>query len=153
MSAQALPLRDIHLPPEPSWFPPAPGWWLLAAVVLALAGYAAWRGLRAWRERRRRRALRSAFDAVSAIADPLARVAAVSELLRRAARLRDPAASALTGVEWLRFLDGDDDRRAFSEGAGRGLADAPWRTTLGAAEADAIVAAARPRFLELVGAR
>ncbi len=30
-------LRDIHLPDAVSWWPLAPGWWLLAILVLALA--------------------------------------------------------------------------------------------------------------------
>jgi|GEM_PF-491197 len=29
-------LRDIHLPQAVHWWPPAPGWWLVAALVLAL---------------------------------------------------------------------------------------------------------------------
>jgi hypothetical protein len=150
MNAQPLPLRDIHLPPEPSWWPPAPGWWLLAIVLLALVAFATWRALRAWRARRRRKALLAAFDDASTLMDPLARVVAISELLRRAARLRDPHAAALTGDAWLRFLDGDDGARAFSAGAGRALADAPFRTTLAANEADALVALARPRFIAMV---
>jgi len=150
MNPQPLPLRDIHLPPEPSWWPPAPGWWLLAVVVIALLAFATWRFLRAARARRRRAGLLAAFDVVAALQDPVARVAAVSELLRRAARLRDPDAATLTGDDWLRFLDGNDDRRVFSTGAGRPLADGPWRATLPANDADAIVALARPRYLELV---
>lgn len=30
-------LRDIHLPDAVSWWPLAPGWWLLAVLVVALA--------------------------------------------------------------------------------------------------------------------
>lgn len=38
-----LPLRDIHLPAAVSWFPPAPGWWLLAGFgLIALLALAWW---------------------------------------------------------------------------------------------------------------
>ena len=42
-------LRDIHLPVEPGWWPPAYGWWIVAAI---LALVAAWAIL--WGTRRRR---------------------------------------------------------------------------------------------------
>lgn len=145
-----LPLRDIHLPPEPSWWPPAPGWWVLAAIVLALLAFATWKLIRVLRARARRRALAAEFERAAGLADPLARIAAVSELLRRAARQRDPVAATLAGEDWLRFLDGSDAARAFTSGAGRALLDAPWRASVDAASADAAVAAARPRYLQLV---
>ncbi|MCW8957213.1 MAG: DUF4381 domain-containing protein [Gammaproteobacteria bacterium] len=32
-----MPLRDIHLPDAVSWWPPAPGWWLLLVLMIILA--------------------------------------------------------------------------------------------------------------------
>ena len=106
-AATTLPLRDIHLPPDPSFWPPAPGWWLLAALLLG-AGLLLARRLPRWRARRRlRRAIEAELDRIAADreSDPATRAAALSGLLRRAARLIDPAAVALSGEDWLAFLD------------------------------------------------
>ena len=40
MSAN-LPLRDVQLPPAPSWWPPAPGYLMIGGVVLLLLVVAA----------------------------------------------------------------------------------------------------------------
>ncbi|MCB1672499.1 MAG: DUF4381 domain-containing protein [Pseudomonadales bacterium] len=45
-------LADIHLPQAVSFWPPAPGWWLLALLVLALLGWLVARLLQARRKRR-----------------------------------------------------------------------------------------------------
>ena len=55
-------LRDSHAAGEPSWWPPAPGWWLLAAVALVLLVLALREGLRRLKVARRRRALLQAVD-------------------------------------------------------------------------------------------
>ncbi|MCP4488557.1 MAG: DUF4381 domain-containing protein [Gammaproteobacteria bacterium] len=41
-------LRDIHLPEAVSWWPPAPGWWLLlmALVALMLGSFFLWRWMK-----------------------------------------------------------------------------------------------------------
>lgn len=157
-----LQLRDIHLPAEPSWWPPAPGWWLLALLLMVALIWLLRRLLRRQRAQRRRAALMAEFDAVLHSADPRARVAAVSQLLRRAARLRDPAAAALQGEAWLRFLDGpvaaradvDDPAgaRPFSVGVGRVLLDGPYRAHIDAEAVDALIVPARARFAALVDA-
>ena len=145
----SLPLRDIHLPVAPGWWPPAPGWWLLAGLLLVVLSVV---GVMGWRRVRRRRALLRMFDQrVDAAADPAARVAAISELLRRAARQGDPAAAALQGEAWLAFLDRDAATPAFSGAAGRLLLEGGYRPEVGEDEADALRAAARPRYLQMAG--
>src|SRR3546814_652084 len=130
-----------------------PIWWL-AAVVLALLVFAAWWWLRA---RRRRAAIVRLFDErLHAANTPVERVAAMSELLRRAARRRDPAADRLQGDAWLAFLDGDrasDVARPFSEGTGRVLLEGGFRREVDAAGADALLPLARARYLELMAVR
>jgi hypothetical protein len=149
MSPQQLPLRDVHLPPAPPWWPPAPGWLLLGAAALLALGVGL--GLWAWRRARRRRWQRQ-FDAALGTGTVPAQVAAVSELLRRAARRRDPAAAALQGEPWLRFLDGGK-RQAFSAGPGRVLLDGGYRRELDRAQLQAMLPLARRRFLELMAGR
>lgn len=151
MSAGAITLRDIHLPQPPGWWPPAPGWWLLAALVLAVAAIIA---ILLWRRIRRRRALRRLFDeGVAAAADGPARVAAISELLRRATREHDPAAAALQGGEWLAFLDRDAAAPAFDGELGRLLLEGGYRRQVDEDQLQALRTAARARFLKLAGAR
>lgn len=126
-----LQLRDIHLPQAPDFWPPAPGWWLAAAVVLALL---AWLGLTGWRrlrlQRRRRRLLQSLEQLDRTLGpeqDP--RFASeVSILLRRLALTRYPRqqVAGLTGEAWLRFLDRHGGDGGFTTGPGRVLADAPY---------------------------
>ena len=151
MAGAALALRDVHLPPAPAWWPPAPGWWVLAAgVCIALLAAYAWQS----RRTRRRRAIEAVFDnAVDAAPGKAAQVAAISELLRRAARLHEPAADRLQGDAWLALLDGDDAARPFSDGPGRLVLDGGFRPAVEAGELAALRAAARRRFLQWMQAR
>lgn len=153
MNAPPLQLRDIHLPGEPSWWPPAPGWWLLALLLAALA-YALLRWALRWRRKRRRqRELQAEFAAMVGIADPMQRLQALSALLRRAARLVDPLAAALQGEAWLAFLDQRCGDQSFTRGPGRVLLDAPYRPTLRASEVEALLAPAQRVYQAMVQAR
>jgi hypothetical protein len=150
-SDPTLVLRDIHQPPAPPWWPPAPGWWIVAAVLLLAAAMASWF---AWRRRRRRRALERLFDdGVRAAPTPAAKVAAVSELLRRAARRRDPQADRLQGDDWLRFLDRGGKQALFDGEDARLLLDGGFRPEVDAAAVAALLPRARARFLEWMAKR
>ena len=129
----SLPLRDIHLPDAVSWWPPAPGWWLLLGLVALLVFVA----LRRWRRGRGRRAavcrarrelaaIRQAFKLRPDRADL---VKALSALLRRLAMslYGRREAAALTGEGWLAFLDQKAGGHEFTRGAGRDLIEAPYR--------------------------
>lgn len=123
-------LRDIHLPNAPALWPPAPGWWLTAALLTA-ALVALGRYLRA----RRRRTL--PVRTAQRLLDELYRdyqqgaVAATSfvhgsnELLKRLLihTLRDPTARPASGRSWLDLLDRYAASNEFTQGAGRVLGD------------------------------
>lgn len=151
--ALAVALRDIHLPPAPPLWPPAPGWWVLFAVVATLA-VAAW----AWRAHRRRRLRRveALFDTTVARAGtPSASVAAMSELLRRAARRHDPGADRLQGVAWLDALGRrlpPDEAAALDPARtpGRLLLEGGFRADVEEADVDALRPLARKAYLSLM---
>jgi hypothetical protein len=123
-------LRDIHLPPSPPLWPPAPGWWLLALAALAALALAMRLAFFAWRRRRVRRAAARALSQLrgryAGGEAPSVLTAELATIMRRAAMSRHPRAqvAGLTGREWLAFLD--DDRHQFTEGVGRCLASAPY---------------------------
>lgn len=123
-------LRDIHLPdPVPFW-PPAPGWWLLALlIVLSLVGIVWF--LKHWRRSAHRRAAMEEWRRLRRSLDqgrPSAQVIAdLSILLRRAAMSRygRRQVAGLSGASWLEFLDRTGHGTQFSS-AGRALLSAPY---------------------------
>ena len=98
-------LRDIHLPPPVTSWIPAPGWWMVALSLIAIALLAFY----AKRQRQRsaqRMALRE-IDLIVAETTELQELATgFSELLRRAAILRFGATqvASLHGHQWEQFL-------------------------------------------------
>jgi cbb3-type cytochrome oxidase subunit 3 len=126
-------LRGYRLPDPVSWWPPAPGWWLLAVLLLVLAI-----ALTAWVLRRHRRraavraALRELFElrtALEADQDRQAYIRGLSRLLRRFAltRFSRSEVAGLTGDDWLAFLDAHGGGGAFQGETGRLLCEAPYR--------------------------
>lgn len=141
---EQLDLRDIHLPAAPSGWPPAPGWWLLTALGLAavsLLGRRAWRYLRRIRHRQR---ILAELDGLRAESAGPELIAGVSMLLKRVALSRFPRldVAALTGADWLVFLDRTGGAGRFERGAGRVLADGPYAPAP-SCDAEALLALAR----------
>lgn len=112
-SVAALPqdgpkLRDIHLPAPPSWWPPAPGWWVLAALVLLALAIGVW----IWRRHRRvisqrQRVLREVdrlAEQHRLDSDQAALAIGLHQLLRRVARQHDLSAARQTGPAWRQTL-------------------------------------------------
>ncbi len=126
-------LRAYHMPDPVGWWPPAPGWWLLLIGLLAAAGAAVW-----WRAQHRagsaaarqaRRELRRLRRELAASKDGARFTRQLSKLLRRFALAVFPhhQVAALTGEDWLLFLDTHGGNGRFCDGPGRQLLDAPYR--------------------------
>ena len=132
---EKLPLRDIHLPDPIGWWPPAPGWWgILALLVTFILLTLLTRHLI-----RRGRLKRSALETLNKLMEGyrksedgpgLARE--LSVLLRRTSLTLYPRqqVAALTGEQWLAFLDravaASKADSGFSQGPGRCLLQAPY---------------------------
>jgi hypothetical protein len=134
-------LRDIHLPDPPGLWPPAPGWWLVALLMLGLLIWLAALGLAAERGRRPIRRARRLYDGVyrryqSGDLTIREYLDQSNELLKRLLihGLGDDAARRATGPAWLALLDRHMDEPAFSDGPGAALGDVRFRP---AVEADA----------------
>ena len=131
--AQSLQLRDIHLPPPPDFWPPAPGWWLLAAILFGLLAWAvvvAWKRARLWKTQRRLLALLDELERTG-MHEPR-KLAQLSILLRRIALMHFPRqeVAGLTGESWLHFLDSSGGNGRFARGPGRVLAEGPYMPEL-----------------------
>lgn len=116
MSAQHVPdlarLADIHAAAEPALWPPAFGWWLLAALVVVVLALLVRSGLHRLAVIRRRRAWLRALDELAGrhdpAQDPQGHLAALNRLFRAVALRAFPGTGCarLEGEAWVAFIAG-----------------------------------------------
>lgn len=105
-----LPLPDIHLPDSVSWWPPAPGWWLLLALLI-IAGVVLWLwGKRSPRPRLSKGAVAEINQLQARYPAQLSELQCLKELssvLRRIgiSYLGRERHAGITGHEWYRLLN------------------------------------------------
>lgn len=126
-------LRDIHMPEPVSWWPPAPGWWLLLVALLSIIallwGAYRYRQRNAWRRIALAELSRLHQQYQTQLFVPHLVVGQLSVLLRRVAISRFPReeAASLSGDQWLAFLDRSRrDGARFQSDLGRLLVVAPY---------------------------
>lgn len=131
MQSQASPLdqlADIHLPDSVSWWPLAPGWWILLALIAAVAI-----GFFIWRHRKRQnhyrvialQELNTIYSYYKDSQDSAIYLQSLSVLLRRTALTAYPRNfnASIKGTEWLNWLDAvyPDANEKFSSELGQAL--------------------------------
>lgn len=103
-------LRDIHGAAPVSWWPPAPGWWLLACVALLVLAWLLRRLQLRFRVRRRRRQMLAWVDQLNAQVDPRREPQTYLATLNRIFKLvalrafPERQCAALNGQAWTDFL-------------------------------------------------
>ena len=127
----SLALRDIHLPEAVSWWPPAPGWWiLLSLLVVGFTLFFFWRKYQ--RSIRIKKAALSEFENIRLTyqqnLNPSALARSISILLRRVCLSYYPHTNVpgMTGPQWLNYLDSTADIKGFQTECGNILVVAPY---------------------------
>jgi len=131
----ALDLRDIHLPEPISWWPVAPGWWLLIAAMLLIL-VLIFTARKIYRSRQLKRDIANELENIKQryqqSNDKLQLARSLSVLLRRASITFYPATdiAGLTGERWLAYLDETSRHSAnaanFHSETGKVLLSAPY---------------------------
>jgi len=117
-------LRDIHIPGAIDPWPPAIGWWLLAAIILIALGFGIFRIFKWWKSNQyRREAIRALTVLLDNHETDKQYLRAYSDLLKRVALSKYPRESVanLTGEAWVSFLDRSARTQEFTMGEGQVL--------------------------------
>ncbi|HCS66312.1 MAG TPA: DUF4381 domain-containing protein [Cellvibrio sp.] len=103
-------LADIHLPDSVSWWPLAPGWWILIAlIIVATIGFFIWRRRKQQNHYRviAQQELAASYAHYQQSQDAANYLHSLSVLLRRTALTAYPQSfnASIKGQEWLNWLD------------------------------------------------
>jgi hypothetical protein len=126
-------LRDLELPADPSWWPPAVGWWIATLLLAAALAWALWLG---WARVARQRPYRRARRELGALQQALLRgaidqrqfVDGANALLKRLCiHVRgEHAVTRLSDTDWLAHLDRLSGGTEFTRGPGAVLGAARY---------------------------
>ncbi|MCH9695658.1 MAG: DUF4381 domain-containing protein [Gammaproteobacteria bacterium] len=162
MDPTELPLRDLHLPEAVSWWPLAPGWWFIIAVLAGLLVWLLRRAFDNWRANAPRRfAIRELGSIESDFrqhGNAVLMAQKVSELLRRSMLAYAPRneVAGLTGESWLQWLDNGLSVPYFHTEGGKSLLQLPYRdpeSDVSDVDTNALLAAAKMRLATPVRGR
>ena len=123
-------LKEIGLPPATPWWPQTAGWYVLFALVAAGILWVLFRWARSWwRNRYRSAALAELARIEQGWQKGEATLQEIPELVKRTALQAAPRAevAALSGDEWLRYLDRSYGGDGFTQGPGRMLCSLAYR--------------------------
>jgi hypothetical protein len=93
-------LEDLVVPEPISWWPLAPAWWIIIAIIALGAGTGGWIAWRRWKAGAYRRAALRELDALS---DSAKGIPALLKRVALAAWPR-PEVAGLAGERWVAFL-------------------------------------------------
>lgn len=122
-------LRDIHMPEAIGYWPPAPGWWILAVILLAAFGtLLVFLKKKRQSQRYRKLALQQLSQLQDGHKEPVLYLAQINRLLKQTllAAPTPNKAAGLTGKQWLYFLDRSANTDRFSNGPGKWLIEGPY---------------------------
>lgn len=147
-AANDLPLRDIHLPDPVSWWPLAPGWWLMAGFILIIS-LLFFFGRNYYRSKAIHRDANGEMERIKHQfihnKNQFELIRSLSILLRRCCISFYPRheTASLTGDTWLKYLDGTSPSVAsttatFFNGVGEVLTSAPYMSESTATKVDAV---------------
>jgi hypothetical protein len=134
-------LHDIVVPGAVPFWPPAPAWYAVGIIGLALLAVGVWKAVDWWLRNGYRRAGLAellALEGDGAQSSTTSQVASIVKRVALVAYSRERVAS-LTGEAWLRFLDATRGTHDFIEGPGR-LLEAGYEPGRHAASAELFAA-------------